>query len=420
MSSDMKPFEELGVKVAEALGDGPSEETVMMQRRDFLDQVAQSKRPVRYPWVVGIATAAVLAAVLGILFKMNTAEPLPFWIGSDRNVGAEGQWVRAESAALLPIRFQGGSEVSLSSNAAARIISATSDDVRIDLASGKVNCSINGNHHTTWQVAAGPYTVHVTGTVFTTEWDPTHSKLDVAVSRGSVLVTGANLNAHGVQLAVGDHLRVDGEKALIALNPETEAAVETTEVETSPESAVMDVEPEITDITPEDRETVPPKAAPIPKMRESTRKNDAVEDTVKDATLNDEDTLDKMLATGDVESLWQIAMQARYNRNGGTAKTVLLTIRDRFKDSKRAETAAFVLGRVYQELQGSPRTAAGWFRRYLDESPNGPLAEEALGRLFDAYDKAGNTASAARYAEQYLSLYPSGLFADSARQVLKN
>lgn len=417
MSSDVKPFEELGMKVADALGAGPSEETVMLQRRDFLEQVSQSQRAPRYQRAAGIAAAAaVLAVVLGIIFKMNAKDPLPFWIGQERNPGAEGQWVRAESQALLPIRFQGGSEVALSSQAAARIITADTEAVRIDLASGKVSCSINGNRHTEWQIAAGPYTVHVTGTVFTTEWDPAHSKLDVAVSRGSVLVTGANLSAHGVQLAVGDHLRVDGEKALIALNPETESTAATEDEEPLSGPALLTVEPPV-----RENENLLDEPIPTPAPnRNGTVRGLRAPAQKAEPDGSDEENLDKMLATGDVESLWQIAMQARYNRNGGTAKTVLLTIRERFKDSKRAETAAFVLGRVFQELQGSPRTAAGWFRRYLDESPNGPLAEEALGRLFDVYDKAGDEASAARYADQYLALYPSGLFADSARQVLKN
>ena len=409
MSFDMKPLEDLGTVIADAMGEGPSEDRLMEQRRDFLSHVAQTRRGGGRIQVFALAAAAaaVIAAVLGIVFKLNMEEPLPFWIGSDRTAGTEGQWVRAESAALLPIRFQGGSEVSLSSDAAARIITSTTDAVRIDLATGKVDCSINGNHHTTWQVEAGPYTVKVTGTVFSTEWHPNGSKLDVTVSRGSVLVTGANLNSHGVQLSVGDHLRVDGEKALIALNPEsTEEPSAEVDVASSVEVAP---EPEIAPVLTQDDHSGSNEApAQSERVRISTPKNAPA----------DQSELDRLIAEGDVEALWQFAMQARYNRNGADAKSALMTIRERFGSSKRAETAAFVLGRVYLELQGSPAGAAKWFKRYLSETPNGPLAEEALGRLFDAYDRSGRAETAKRYAEQYLSKYPSGLFAESARQVL--
>lgn len=414
MSFDMKPLEELGAKIAESLGEGPSEDRILMQRRDFLAHVSKTskKQPSRL-WMGAAVAAAMLATVLGVLFKLNDTAHLPFWIGQDRASGSEGQWVRAESATMLPIVFQGGSEVNLSSTAAARIITSTTEAVRIDLASGKVHCSINKNHKTKWQVEAGPYTVRVTGTVFTTEWNPNGSKLDVTVSRGSVLVTGANLSAHGVQLSVGDHLQVDGEKALIALNPkasdETPAQPEknSATIDDSPQSPVTDLK---TEAAPAEHEASVVNAEAV---RFHHSKKSA-------AHLNSQSELDRILAVGDVEDLWQVAMQARYRRNGGTAKTALLTIRKKFKNSKRAETAAFVLGRVYQELQGSPDTAAKWFKRYLDETPNGPLAEEALGRLVDAHDKSGRKQAAERCAERYLSLYPTGLFSESARQVLKN
>jgi TolA-binding protein len=404
MSFDMKPLEELGAKIAESLGEGPSEERILMQRRDFLAHVSKSsKKPFRL-WVSTAVAAAMLAAVLGVLFKMNDTTHLPFWIGGDRTSGSEGQWVRAESAAMLPIVFKGGSEINLSSEAAARIIASTTDEVRIDLASGKVHCSINKNHKTKWQVEAGPYTVHVTGTVFTTVWDPDGSKLDVTVSRGSVVVTGANLSAHGVQLSVGDHLQVDGEKALIALSPDA-----------------SDNTPAVPDENPSaDAPAAFLASEPGPESEHST--DAALSHPFKKsvANRNAEGARGRMLAAGDVEELWQVAMQARYNRDGSAAKTALLTIRKKFKNTERAETAAFLLGRVFQELQGNSEAATKWFRRYLDETPNGPLAEEALGRLLDVYDKSGRSKAAERCAERYLSLYPTGLFSESARQVLKN
>jgi TolA-binding protein len=407
MSSDMKPLEEFGAKIGAALGDGPSDEQLMIQRRDFLAQLTEPPRISRRQWAVGTAVAAAIVAVaLGVVFKLSTEERLPFRIGTDPSFGEEGQWVRSENTESLPIRFQGGSVVTLSKDGAARIITSTTDTVRIDLAVGNVHCNINGNHKTVWQVEAGPYTVKVTGTIFTTSWNPKGSKLDVSVERGSVIVTGADLNERGVELTVGDRLQVDDGKALTASSREMPAkAIADASLEQKP-----DAEP----LGPNSAATEPRVSIPsISRNRNESSKKD-------NALLNAETNLDEILAQGDVEALWQVAMQARYNKNGGTAKTVLLTIRDRFKESKRAETAAFLIGRVMLELQGNPSSAAEWFKRYLDETPSGPLAEEALGRLFDAYDKSGRNDLAHKFAAKYLDSYPKGLFADSAEQVLND
>jgi hypothetical protein len=44
-----------------------------------------------------------------------------------------------------------------------------------------------------WQVAAGPFVVHVTGTRFRVNWDPQAEKLSVSVSEGRVQVTGGGI-----------------------------------------------------------------------------------------------------------------------------------------------------------------------------------------------------------------------------------
>ena len=77
-------------------------------------------------------------------------------------------------------------------------------------------------------------------------------------------------------------------------------------------------------------------------------------------------------------------------------------------------------GRVEMDLNKKPAKAARWFQSYLDDSPGGSLAEEALGRLITALRKAGNEAAASKAAARYLEKYPTGTFREIALAVASN
>ena len=62
--------------------------------------------------------------------------------------------------------------------------------------------------------------------------------------------------------------------------------------------------------------------------------------------------------------------------------------------------------------------AARSFRTYLKERPGGPMTREALGRLMEASQKEGDTASARAAAERYLRDYPSGPHAKLASRLV--
>ena len=66
-----------------------------------------------------------------------------------------------------------------------------------------------------------------------------------------------------------------------------------------------------------------------------------------------------------------------------------------------------------------PGSACRWFDRYLQESPRGRLAQEALGRLVDACEKAGRHGRARRGAKTYIARYPRGIFRRVAEHVLR-
>lgn len=388
MSRDIEILERLGEDVAIALGSGPSEEQRILQRRDFLASVTE-KRPSRVGWYV--AAAGIAAAVVVSLFFYESqpeASQLPFYVGDAHVAGAEGQWIRTKQSGL-PIRFEDGSRFSLSANASARMVRADKKIVRLDLASGKVECRVNRKTGATWQVAAGPYTITVTGTVFDAIWNASDAILNVAVTRGSVLVTGADLSEHGVRLAVGDRLHVDGERAVISQNTDED------DVSEDDESTSDNPPPTMYELEPDNVES-PTAIQPRP-----VRAKAGLE-----------------MKTMGLRDLWKAANKARYSRDASTAESMLASLRKRFPKSREADASVFLMGRIRLELQGDPLGAVNWFKQYLKDTPNGPLAEEALGRIVDAYKRAGKPAQAKRYAEKYLARYSDGLFADLAESVV--
>jgi hypothetical protein len=133
----------------------------------------------------------------------------------------------------------------------------------------------------------------------------------------------------------------------------------------------------------------------------------------------EEQGIDGLVATLEREDLWRLGNAARYARRPAISEKIYLAVRSRFAGSGRAATAAFMLGRIQLDERGDPDGARGWFERYLEEAPSGPLAEEALGRLIDACDKAGHGEEAAARAREYLSRHQDGPFAKLAESVLQ-
>jgi len=135
---------------------------------------------------------------------------------------------------------------------------------------------------------------------------------------------------------------------------------------------------------------------------------------VEEAEKTGIDNLIGKLGSGD---LWRLADAARAAGRHGLAARVLLGYRERFPGEHRARTAVFLLGRSAVEQRGDHREAIRWFETYLAESPGGPLAREALGRLMDSYTRVGMTRKARSIAEKYLNDYPEGPSANQARSL---
>ncbi|HEX2657360.1 MAG TPA: tetratricopeptide repeat protein, partial [Polyangia bacterium] len=113
-----------------------------------------------------------------------------------------------------------------------------------------------------------------------------------------------------------------------------------------------------------------------------------------------------------------LADAARLAGHIGHAHEALTTLRHRYPDSSDAATAAFTLGRIAFERRGAYEEAAHWFATYLEEQPRGPLMGDAVGRLMEARQRAGDRAGARMDATRYLLRFPEGPYAPAARVIL--
>ncbi len=420
MSEDLKRLERLGNRVRTAvsgdLDDG--------RRRGQVDAVLSGMdalRP-RRSWKI-LAAAGIAAAAAAVIVALGA------WIlGSGRSnlsgldnisVQSDGLWFETPPGKPLHLGFKDGSSVDVDGGSRGRIMEAGDDRVALVLLGGRLSASIRKGRGVQWSFMAGSYVVAVKGTAFSLEWREKAETLDLRVDEGKVLVTGTGIEEKGIGVAAGSRLQADGKAYKVfkekAAKDETKSGPGS---DLSPEAAAQPGE--------EARDSpAPPDAEPstIGKPQDT-----AVEwkllieqglyaQAVKKAR---EQGLKKLAAALPLADLWELADAARYAEDGEGARTLLMAVRDRFGHTQKAKVAAFLLGRVSAEIDKKPSEAAIWFKVYLQEDPGGPLGEEALGSLVDAYIKCGRKENAAKAAQTYLEKYRGGVFTKLAESALEN
>jgi len=378
-------------------------------RRQLLARVAAAQSP-RQRWRYGVAVGFVACAAAALILwaaPSSRQEPLRFWI--EERTGHVDEWVTARDAEQS-LRFSDGSSVVAGPHTTTRVMQISPDGAHLTLERGHIDAHVVHRDASRWQVAAGPFIVHVTGTRFRVTWDPQTEKLAVRVSEGKVEVTGDGRPKH--ELTAGSVLELSASAAV--------------------QSALLQ---------PEDR------VVPVP----SARSADAVAEGPVDGGARDEDELIRarkapehkpdfrelstaghyrealqaveqqgFAATCDslgARDLLTLGSTARLAGRADRAREAYLAARRRFPNSTEAGISAFSLGRLASDA-GRASDAIGWFKRYLTEQPSGPLAREAAGRLIELLRQTGDEARARAAADGYLKRYPSGPHAALARSVL--
>jgi TolA-binding protein len=387
----MEPLEQLGREVARTLGEGPGPQRRRGQRRAVA-------RLTRLPeghgaWRRWLAPLAVAAALLCLWLVREGGREAPLTAQVGERPFAAGAWLAATHEPLT-LAFSDRSRVVLAPRASARLVHVDAGRVELGLERGRLDLDVAHLPDRTWRVVAGPFTVEVLGTAFSVEWRPEQLTLTVAVTRGSVHVRGGSLPDEGSRLHADQRLEVRDASAP-AVAAETDAAPAG-----PPETPVVGPET--------------PRSRPEPAWRRSL---DAGDHAAAIAAL-ERDGLTTQLARLGADDLDRVAHSARLAGAAGPAREALLALRRRFPRDPRARTAAFLLGRVALDLAGEPTEAAAWFSTYLQQQPNGPLAEEARGRLLQLWRDAGDGARARAAAQDYLDHHPDGSRAAQARALI--
>lgn len=388
----------------------------------------------RWPIAV-LAAATVLVAVgAGTLWSFRPGpRPLAFVVGPSHASGNLGQWIFARTDDV-PLLFSDGTEVILAAGTRARVVDIAPTGADIVIETGKTHVDVVPTPGHRWTLSVGPFEVLVTGTRFDVSWAPDNDQFELRLYEGHVQISGCAFgdkkSVHAGEIArascAADRYEVVGGDGAGSSRP-VEAAVEE-----EPEKAAAPPAAEQPDraapaadasswssrrpptrVEPDDVPGDEPQARPRwQRLLAEHRDGDAVDAAVKAG-------FEPICETADVRTLAALGDAARFSGRLDKARQAYLILRRRFAGRSEATVAAFRLGRMDFDQRGAYATAAQWFQAYLNEQPNGPLAQDALGRLMEALYRSGDHTQARRVAERYLASYPSGPHLRLARALVE-
>jgi hypothetical protein len=353
---------------------------------------------------VGLAAGALSLAASVALFVLARPPRLTYAV---LNGAESADYVLAQSG--TKIRFSDGSEVSLDRGAEAKVAKIDAHGARLNLRHGEAHLEVVKSHDTAWDVEAGPYSVHVTGTAFDVSWSEKERVFELALQHGSVVVNGPRV-AGGFTMKPGQRLigRTDGYVVVEGAKAGALAAGAPGNLQRSPGASESPAEVDAalgstSDVTP-------------PEAQQRTNWGRLVAQGKFREVLTDAQRrgIDQVLFGAPLADLSALSDAARYAKNAELAKKALLAERTRFPNSRAASDAAFLLGRLAEDSGGG---AAAWYDRYLARSPNGPYASQALGRKMMLSFRDGGAAAAEPLAKEYLGRYPTGPYASAARKL---
>jgi len=370
-------------------------------------KIAQKKRQRRTTWAS--ATAAVaLAAALAVLVTRTRA--LTYQVVN----GAVVEGSRIVGGARTEVRFSDGSELALDPGTETRIAALDARGGQVSIDDGTAKVKIAKLPGAAWTLAAGPYSVRVTGTAFLLSWSKSKQAFEIAMKSGSVIVSGPLIGS-GIALNAGQRLHSDVGTGRLLVDdgsaPSVAAALEPTP---SPAAATPTPTSALAPASPAPSGPASEASAPAHVAGLDWRKKAAQGDFGDVIAAAERRGLDTTLATAPLDDLAALADSARYARRSSLAKRTLLAERSRFPKSSAARDAAFFLGRIAEDEGGG---ASEWYDRYLNESPQGAYASQALGRkMMLVYQQRGAKA-AQSIAAEYLARYPSGAYAGTAKKI---
>jgi hypothetical protein len=370
----------------------------------------------RWTWSLalgGLATTAAIALLAPRLLHRageHDGPPLALQV-EGAALGSDGA-IQATADRAPALRFGDGTVIAFHLGTKGRLASLDGRGAHVTIADGTAAVSVVPRPRARWQVDAGPFAIHVHGTVFTASWNAKEDQLDVQLQRGSISVEGP-LATGPISMRTGQRLTVSLRESRVLLRPldEDDAPVTATEPAEAPPPAVAPAPP------PRAPEHAAHAAREVRAPRLSWPAALAAGDfaaIVEDATRD----LPRVLRTAGSDDLAALADAARYQRRDDLARRALEAQRQRFHGSPRAADAAFFLGRLDENGGAGLIRALHWYDRYLEEAPGGAYAAEALGRRMIALRELYGATAARPVAESYVRRFPRGSYAGAAQALL--
>jgi len=389
---------ELGQKVARSSDESGQAQTTIGKVRERL-RAGGVSRPSRIsmPVLASLGLAALaIGAVAFAFWQGRTREPLTFTV--EARSGTTERALQTNELETKRLHFSDGTTLSLQPSSRVEVHALTASGATVGLLEGRARASVEPDADAHWEFLAGPFFVQVTGTEFDLAWDPVGRVFELALHEGSVEVAGPSLKSKR-RVRQGEYVR-------IALGPEGGARVaERAEAPSGRNEPAPDTRTQAQADVGTPAKVVGPLETAWPELLRSGQRREAFA------------TLDRMgpsaIERASGPELWDLAHAARLGGRPKLAEQALLTLRQR--DGVRGQTA-FLLGKVAADQLNRAPEAITWFQTYLAEAPQGPLAEQALGRLVEL--QAG-TRAGKRAAKEYLARYPEGAYASFAHSLLR-
>jgi len=380
--------------------------------REETERVPGRARPF---YLLGGAVA-VMAFVALFVLRMR---PLSYEV---RGARSDGPYIGAPATTPVTVAFADGSSIEGAPGSRLRVDETRAAGARVLVERGRAAVHVAHRTGSAWNFVAGPFDVHVTGTRFDLSWDPSGEAVELRLYEGSVEVRGPLAEAP-IAVRAGQRFRADLGTRSMTVNDVAAEVATAVALPQAPEAASA-AEPK-TPALPTSNGDAPSPAAttelaparPLPLSSEpwSALVARGQFETVV-AKAGERGTHDCEASCGAAD-LRALADAARYTGRSAMAEGALKALRGRFGASKEGRAAAFTLGRL-AEARGSMSEAGRWYDTYLGELPGGDLAAEALAGKMRTVMATSGKAAAEPVARKYLSLYPNGVHAQTARGIV--
>jgi hypothetical protein len=394
------------------------DETRKRASRAALLERAESEPPRRSFRAALPVLAPALAVAAAVALFAVWPRSLHYEVNGAR---VENGYVSAPGPEPVQLRFSDETQVLAEAGARLRVENTSARGARVLVERGRAEVKVAHREGAEWTFVAGPFEVEVRGTRFVMSWEPAHEAFDLMLEQGAVNVRGP-FGTGPIALSAGQRFRGDlATRSMSVTNTLTEVEKEPTFAPTAPSTMSSQAAPPKAPTSPA---AEPPKAptsgdAPPPAARAHRSWSQRIVDGEFQAIVREAEArgVASTIASGSSTDLRALSDAARYAGRPELAEQSLLSLRRRFPGNADGRAAAFMLGRLH-EGRGRAAQAKSFYDTYLSESPTGNFAAEGLAGKMRTVLAISGRAAAGPIARDYLSRYPAGVHAKTARGIV--